>query len=115
MQNLNSILTTITCLILCIVVCDGQDGWAQDGWAQDGWAQEVELEGTRPAHFRVIWTENPSQQATISWSTAKPADKFFIRYRAKTSSEKPATLAAKDGKYIGGKDELYYYLSLIHI
>ncbi len=73
------------------------------------WGKEAELKGTQPAHFRVTWTADPSQQATISWSTAKQASKGLLRYRVKGSTEKFATLAAETGKYIGGEVELYYY------
>ena len=76
---------------------------------ETSWAQQVELKGTVPAHFRVTWTADPSEKATISWSTAKQADKHFIRYRVKGSAEQQATLAADTGKYIGGNVELYYY------
>ena len=72
-------------------------------------ADEAELKGTLPAHYRVTWTEDPSERATISWSTLKPADKHFIRYRVKGSSDKEATLAAETGKYIGGDENLYFY------
>ena len=75
----------------------------------NGWAEEAELKGTQPAHFRVVWTEDPSERATISWSTVKPAGKHFIRYRVKDSSDKQATLAAEMGKYIGGNNELCFY------
>lgn len=74
-----------------------------------GRAEQAELKRTVPAHFRVTWTADPSEKATISWSTAKRARKHFIRYRVKGSAEKRATLAAETGRYIGGDVELHYY------
>ena len=76
---------------------------------ETGRTEQVELKGTVPVHFRVTWTADPSKNATISWSTAKPAQKSLLRYRVKGSSEKQATLGAETGKYIGGDVELYYY------
>jgi acid phosphatase type 7 len=33
-------------------------------------AHAQSLDGARPAHLRLVWTEDPGQRATISWSTA---------------------------------------------
>ncbi len=70
---------------------------------------DAPLEGTKPAQWRVVWTSDPAHQATIVWSTARPAGKYVVEYWAKTAPAEKSTVAAVSGRYIGGKPELYYY------
>jgi hypothetical protein len=70
---------------------------------------EAPLKGVKPAHWRVTWTSDPAHEATISWSTAKAAKKYIVRYREKGSQAKHSTVAAEMGRFTGGETELYYY------
>ncbi len=71
--------------------------------------ESAKLEGVNPVHFRVTWTDSPSENATISWSTAKPAKKALLKYRVKGSMDKESTLAPETGQFIGGETKLYFY------
>ena len=42
--------------------------------------QMTTLEGTRPAQWRVVWTEQPATRATVSWSTAEAGSEHRVRY-----------------------------------
>jgi hypothetical protein len=72
------------------------------------WADSP-LEGTKPAHARVTWTSDPARSATISWSTAKPANQYLVRYRVRGATEKESTVAGEKGQFTGGEVKLYYY------
>lgn len=89
----------LVCLAVCIVLLLAKTVRA-----------DAPLEGTKPAHWRVIWTSDPSKNATISWSTAKPATKFVIRYREKNTDQAESIIAAKHGQFTSNGDaELHYY------
>ncbi len=38
------------------------------------------LEGTHPAQWRVVWTEEPQTRATLSWTTAEPGTDHRVLY-----------------------------------
>ena len=38
------------------------------------------LKGTTPAQWRVVWTDDASRKATISWTTAEPGEKHVVYY-----------------------------------
>ncbi len=67
------------------------------------------LEGSKPAHWRVTWTTDPSQTAVISWSTAKAAKKSSLRYRVKNTDNTVGVVAPESGRFTGSQTELYYY------
>ncbi len=55
-------------------------------------AKMTPLKGTTPAQWRVIWTEDASREATISWSTAELGKKHVVYYGTKSGGKegKPA-------------------------
>lgn len=67
------------------------------------------IEGVIPVQCRVVWTSDPARNAIISWSTAKAAKKYFVRYRMKDSEAKEVTVGAETGQYLGKQTELHYY------
>jgi hypothetical protein len=62
-----------------------------------------------PLHGRVIWTADPSTQATLSWSTPKRGETHTVRYRIKDDSGPTSTVLAESGRFTGGEPELYYH------
>ncbi len=71
---------------------------------------DAPLEGTKPAHWRVIWTSDPAHNAIISWSTVKPATKYVIRYRTRNMNQVESTVTAERGQFTAnGTAELYFY------
>ncbi len=50
------------------------------------------LKGTTPAQWRVVWTDDASRKATISWTTAEPGEKHVVYYGTKSGGRegKPA-------------------------
>ena len=45
--------------------------------AQDPWTT---LEGTTPAQWRLVWTSQPSQELTVSWTTLEPGKEHSVHY-----------------------------------
>ena len=41
------------------------------------------LKGTTPAQWRVVWTDDASRKATISWTTAEPGENHVVYYGTK--------------------------------
>ncbi len=80
----------------------GEDGRNRAGPGVDPSVAEVTvlesapLEGTKPVHFRGTWTDNPSENATVSWSTAKPAEKYLIKYRVQENVAVPNSCASSN-------------------
>lgn len=62
------------------------------------------LEGTRPAQWRVVWTEDPARRATVSWTTAEAGQVHRVHYDARSrggrlSEYAHVTPAARNGAY----------------
>ena len=70
---------------------------------------DAPLQGTSPAHFRVVWTNNPSTSATTSWGTAKPGTTHSVRYHRKGDPASEQVVAARNGRFSGKERELYYH------
>jgi hypothetical protein len=69
--------------------------------------------GTTPAHARVIWSERPEAQATISWSTAQSGSTHRVHYDLQPRKGSLAAYAwradaQKNGRFTGSP-ELYYH------
>ncbi len=45
------------------------------------------LKGLQPAQWRVIWTKDASQEATVSWSTSEKGEKHTLYYDTKNHGE----------------------------
>jgi len=63
---------------------------------------------TVPKHLRVSWTSDPGTSAIISWSTLKPTDNPFVRFRKKNSDEKFSVTPTVEGRFQSDKSELHY-------
>ena len=70
---------------------------------------DAPLEGTKPAQWRVLWTDDPATTATVSWSTAARGENHTVRYRKRNSDEQNSIQLADSGRYTGGEFELYYH------
>lgn len=70
---------------------------------------DAPIEGTKPAHCRVIWTSDPATTATISWSTAKIGSTHSAQYRVKGEKTFEGVRVAESGRFTGGEVELYYH------
>ncbi len=44
---------------------------------EDPWTS---LEGTTPAQWRLVWTEDPANRVTVSWSTRKAGTRHVVHY-----------------------------------
>jgi len=71
------------------------------------------LEGTTPAQWRVVWTENPAFEATLSWSTALEGSSH--RVRLGTTPEEARSEEAwlvdcqRNGPYSGAEGTGWYH------
>lgn len=63
---------------------------------------------TVPKHLRVSWTSDPGTSAIISWSTLKPTENPFVRFRKKNSDEKFSVTPTVEGRFQSDKSELHY-------
>ncbi len=73
--------------------------------------------GTMPAHGRVIWTERPEAQATVSWSTGQPGAAHRVHYDLQPRQGNLAAYAwkadaRKSGRFTG-KPEIHYHHATI--
>ncbi len=69
--------------------------------AQDPWTT---LEGTTPAQWRLVWTSQPSQELTISWTTLEPGKEHSVHYDLVARADAGApyaklALAHRSGQY----------------
>lgn len=75
-------------------------------------APATPLEGTTPAHWRVVWQDNPANEAFIGWSTANKPGASTVYYDTQPRGGKVDAYAHKRpaaviGKY-SSRDTLYY-------
>lgn len=88
-------------LTLCLGIAPALGAQSVD----DGFVERLtHLEGTRPAQWRVVWTEDPATTATISWSTSLMGRDHRVRYdvrpRAGTDADHAFVQAThRDGEY----------------
>jgi acid phosphatase type 7 len=72
----------------------------------------TKLSGTVPAQWRVIWTEDPARQATISWTTADATETSVLYYdtqaRAGDVTKYKHKVAANTGRYTDEDWKLHY-------
>ncbi len=47
------------------------------------------LEGTRPAHWRVVWTDDPATRARIAWTTREPGEDHRVVFAPAGSDDEP--------------------------
>lgn len=73
---------------------------------------QTELSGTRPAHWRLIWTSDPSRQAVLSWDTRDVGDRHVVKLRSADGSEQ-RTVGAQSGPYHGSSGKLHYHHALL--
>lgn len=69
--------------------------------------------GTLPAHARIVWTQQPEAQATLSWSTAQAGSTHRVHYDVKPRDGRPSSYAwkadaQKNGRFTGST-ELHYH------
>ena len=73
-------------------------------------AQMTVMEGTTPAQWRVIWTEDPARNATISWSTRAPGSRHYVCYDTESrggddSAYRQRKMVIRSGAYTLGEKE----------
>jgi hypothetical protein len=72
---------------------------------------DAAVEGTNPAQWRLIWKSDPSTEATLSWSTAKPGEKHRVYVKGESDEMHRMVEAHRNGRYTddGEGIELYYH------
>ncbi|MDA8744639.1 metallophosphoesterase family protein [Rubripirellula amarantea] len=70
---------------------------------------DAPLQGTQPAHYRVIWTDDPATTATISWSTAERGSDHRVNFHERADPSNQGIAMAASGRFTGGEVELYYH------
>lgn len=70
---------------------------------------DAPLQGTQPAQWRLMWTDDPCTSATLSWSTAAKGRSHTARYHVRGQQGTEATVLAESGRYTGGSTELHYH------
>jgi len=73
-------------------------------------AQLTALEGSAPAQWRVVWTESPATEATVSWTTAAECAENSVYFdtvaRRGSLEDYPGHVAAgRNGRYTQDPDE----------
>ncbi len=75
---------------------------------------DAKLEGTNPAQWRLIWKENPDQEATLGWSTKEQGAKHWVTLRQEGHDEVVEIPASRNGRYADRSNEglsVYYHLA----
>jgi len=67
---------------------------------------DAPLEGTKPAQWRLVWTESPATEAALIWSTKEAGDKHVLKFRRR-GTEEFETVEARSGAY--EPDELFWH------
>jgi len=75
---------------------------------------DADLEGSKPAQWRLVWIEDPAHEAIVSWTTVEPGKRHLVRYKVADGSEEGTASTYDDGKYIGG-DHYYHHVLLKHL
>ncbi len=75
---------------------------------EDPWTP---LEGTTPAQWRLIWSEDPQHKITVSWSTREAGSKHVVHYdvvsrEGTDSSYARERTTQRNGAYTLNKDEV---------
>lgn len=70
---------------------------------------DAQLEGTNPAQWRLIWTNEPATSATVAWNTAEAGTTHQVLLRQDGSDEVQTISSRRDGKYSGKSMELYFH------
>ncbi len=79
----------------------------------------ADLEGTNPAQWRLIWKDDPSTRATVSWSTAQAGREHVVYYDTESRSGKLAKYAfqqkaQRNGPYSGsGSPPISFHHTLL--
>lgn len=101
-------LVSLSTLVLCFSAAQQEASEFSDLW--------TELAGTRPAQWRVVWTEDPALRATIAWSTAEPGTThrvlFDERPPGSAADYEHVAVAARSGAYSaaeGERDVAWYH------
>jgi len=95
-------LKTAAWLLCAFLACLTSDAAAENAASTQG-----------PFHIRLIWTENPQNQATVSWSTAEASNINTVHYDVSPHTE-AARYAFKvdahlNGRFSSDKPELHYH------
>jgi hypothetical protein len=72
------------------------------------WA-DAKLEGTNPAQWRLIWHDDPTTSAILSWNTAAAGQVHRVHLRAEGAEEPTIVDAARNDRYSAQSPELYYH------
>lgn len=75
---------------------------------ETAWA-DAKLEGTNPAQWRLIWTDNPATSATLSWNTAAAGEVHRVHLQAEGAEQATVIDAARNGRYTAKSPELYFH------
>ena len=106
-------------LLLLALLTTSAPAHTQSGAPDAEFAQHfTQLEGTRPAQWRVVWTRRPATEATLSWSTAHAGELHRVLWDSRAPGAggeryEHQTRSARDGRYSSHeKDEsapAYYH------
>lgn len=101
---------TVTCRLCCsLIACLT----ILLGCAAQAGAQVPALpSGVQPSQWRLVWTEDPSTAALISWSTKDAGGQHKVHFATKGNLDRPQiAVCQRNGRYTdqSGDEQLYYH------
>lgn len=72
------------------------------------WA-DAALEGTNPVQWRLIWRDDPTTSAILSWNTAEAGKVHRVHLRAEGSEETIVVDAARNDRFSAKKPKLFFH------
>lgn len=79
--------------------------------ARPAWC-DAPLRGTNPAHWRIVWTEDPATTALVAWSTAAEGSTHSVQIRVRGQRERRRIECQRSGRY-SGDPVLYFHHATI--
>ncbi|MBT3637933.1 MAG: metallophosphoesterase family protein [Opitutae bacterium] len=88
--------------------------WLDKDYVEKRMKGMTPVQGDGPSQWRVIWTEEPSTRATISWTTAKKGSVHKVRYGIRSTgiaelSTSQSQEAQRSDAYSSAKGEYYHH------
>lgn len=69
---------------------------------------EIELHPLQPRQWRLIWTSDPTREATLSWSTREAGSRHVVHLSSADGTSQVVT-ATHNGAYTSSGDTLFYH------
>lgn len=79
--------------------------------ARPAWC-DAPLEGTSPAQWRVVWTEDPATTALVAWNTADEGSTHHVQIGVRGQEERRRVTCQRSGRYSGDPVLFFHHVTI---